>query len=193
SFLPPLLLLRPGSLRFVNWNIKGLHHPIKRCRIFSHLKALIIFLQETHLRVNEHSKLKRGWVDHIFHSEFGDRSRSAAILIRKGVPFVNESVISDTKGRFVIVIGKLCGLNVVLANVYGPNWDDPQFFYITQAINSMQTGKSPGPDGFPIEFYKVFFSQADPSFKQTFRGNSLPKETALYNDPGYHSGFTKKR
>uniref|UniRef100_A0AAY4CQ65 Reverse transcriptase domain-containing protein n=1 Tax=Denticeps clupeoides TaxID=299321 RepID=A0AAY4CQ65_9TELE len=43
----------------------------------------------------------------------------------------------------------------------------------------MQNGKSPGPDGFPIEFYKVFFSQADPSFKQTFRGNSLPKETAL--------------
>uniref|UniRef100_A0AAY4DZV8 Endonuclease/exonuclease/phosphatase domain-containing protein n=1 Tax=Denticeps clupeoides TaxID=299321 RepID=A0AAY4DZV8_9TELE len=67
-------------------------------------------------------------VDHIFHSEYGDRSRGAAILIRKGVSFVNESVISDTKGRFVIVIGKLCGFNVVLANVYGPNWDDPQFF-----------------------------------------------------------------
>uniref|UniRef100_A0AAY4CIR4 Endonuclease/exonuclease/phosphatase domain-containing protein n=1 Tax=Denticeps clupeoides TaxID=299321 RepID=A0AAY4CIR4_9TELE len=50
-----------GSLRSVRWNIKGLHHPIKRCRIFSHLKALapeILFLQETHLRVNEHSKLK---------------------------------------------------------------------------------------------------------------------------------------
>uniref|UniRef100_A0AAY4BBS2 Uncharacterized protein n=1 Tax=Denticeps clupeoides TaxID=299321 RepID=A0AAY4BBS2_9TELE len=30
----------PGSLRFVSWNIKGLHHPIKHCRIFSHLKAL---------------------------------------------------------------------------------------------------------------------------------------------------------
>uniref|UniRef100_A0AAY4BVJ8 Endonuclease/exonuclease/phosphatase domain-containing protein n=1 Tax=Denticeps clupeoides TaxID=299321 RepID=A0AAY4BVJ8_9TELE len=115
----PLKTVRLGSLRSVRWNIKGLHHPIKRCRIFSHLKALapeILFLQETHLRVNEHSKLKTGWVDHIFHSEYGDRSRGAAILIIKGVPFINESVISDTKGRFVIVIGY-------------HNWDDPQFFY----------------------------------------------------------------
>uniref|UniRef100_A0AAY4D581 Endonuclease/exonuclease/phosphatase domain-containing protein n=1 Tax=Denticeps clupeoides TaxID=299321 RepID=A0AAY4D581_9TELE len=156
-----------GSLRSVRWNIKGLHHPIKRCRIFSHLKALapeIIFLQETHLRVNEHSKLKRGWVDHIFHSEFGDRSRGAAILIRKVVPFINESVISDTKGRFVIVIGKLCGFNEVLANVYGPNWDDPQFFYRSR----LQNGKSPGPDGFPIEFYKVFSAKLTPLLNKLF-------------------------
>lgn len=30
---------------------------------------------------------------------------------------------------------------------------------ITQAIRSMQTGKTPGPDGFPIEFYKAFISK----------------------------------
>ena len=33
---------------------------------------------------------------------------------------------------------------------------------ITQAIRSMLTGKTPGPDGFPVEFYKVFISKLAP-------------------------------
>lgn len=124
----------PGSsvpIHFISWNEKGLQHPIKRSRIFAHLKTLgpeIMFLQETHLRSNEHLKLKRGWISQIYHYSYGDRSRGAAILIRKGVPFVSTKTISDTKGRYVIVLGKLFGNEVALANIYGPNWDDPQFF-----------------------------------------------------------------
>ena len=41
-----------ASLRFVSWNVKGLNGPVKRGRIFSHLKHLkteIAFLQGTHL------------------------------------------------------------------------------------------------------------------------------------------------
>ena len=33
---------------------------------------------------------------------------------------------------------------------------------ITQAITSMQNGKTPGPDGFPVEFYKAFISKLAP-------------------------------
>lgn len=112
-----------GPIHFISWNVKGLQHPIKRSRIFAHLKTLgpeIMFLQETHL--------KRGWISQIYHSSYGDRSRGAAILIRKGVPFVSTKTISDTKGRYVIVLGKLFGNEVASANIYGPNWDDPQFF-----------------------------------------------------------------
>ena len=120
-----------GSVRFISWNIKGIQHPIKRTRIFTHLKSMnpdIMYLQETHLRAGEHLKLKKGWVDQIFHSNYGDRSRGAAILIRKGVPFTPTEVISDNNGRYIIVTGKLCGSLVVLANLYGPNWDSPEFF-----------------------------------------------------------------
>uniref|UniRef100_A0AAY4CPB5 Reverse transcriptase domain-containing protein n=1 Tax=Denticeps clupeoides TaxID=299321 RepID=A0AAY4CPB5_9TELE len=39
---------------------------------------------------------------------------------------------------------------------------------ITQAINSMQNGKSPGPDGFPIEFYKVFSAKLTPLLNKLF-------------------------
>uniref|UniRef100_A0A8C9YXD9 Endonuclease/exonuclease/phosphatase domain-containing protein n=1 Tax=Sander lucioperca TaxID=283035 RepID=A0A8C9YXD9_SANLU len=45
----------------VSWNVKGLGHVIKRGRVFSHLKSLkpdVIFLQETHISVNEQRRLR---------------------------------------------------------------------------------------------------------------------------------------
>ena len=120
-----------GSIRFVSWNIKGIQHPIKRNRVFTRLKSLgsdIMYLQETHLLNDEHNKLKKGWIGQRFHSEYGVRSRGAAILIRKGVPFTPINTIPDDKDRFIIVTGKLYGNLVALVNLYGPNWDNPQFF-----------------------------------------------------------------
>lgn len=121
----------PCSTRLISWNVKGMNHPIKRTRIFTHLKSLgadIIFLQETHLLSTDCSKLQRGWVDHIFCSNYGARARGVAILIKKGTPFAASQVITDTNGRYIIITGKLHGTPVILANVYGPNWDNPQFF-----------------------------------------------------------------
>lgn len=119
-----------GSIRLISWNIKGILHPIKRSPVFAHLKSLnpeIIFLQETHLRINEQARLERGWIEQIFCSKYEDRSRGTAILIKKGIPFVPTKVISDDKGRYIIVAGKLFSSQIVLANVYGPNWDNPVF------------------------------------------------------------------
>ena len=39
-----------------------------------------------------------------------------------------STVISDPNGRFIIVTGRIGTNNLVLANVYGPNWDDENFF-----------------------------------------------------------------
>lgn len=50
-----------SGLRFVSWNVKGLNGPVKRDRVFSHLRQLkteIAFLQETHLTTTDHHKLK---------------------------------------------------------------------------------------------------------------------------------------
>lgn len=120
-----------GSTRFISWNIKGIQHPIKRNRVFTRLKSLspdIIYLQETHLRSDEYNKLKKNWIGQVFHSDYSDRSRGAAILIKRGFPFTPITTIPDNKGRFIIVTGKLYGTMVVLVNLYGPNWDNPQFF-----------------------------------------------------------------
>lgn len=118
-------------LRFLSWNVKGINNPIKRSRVFTHLKLLnsdVIYLQETHLRLNEHNKLKKQWIGQIFSSKHDVKARGTAILIRKGIPFIPLTTIADNRGRYIIVKGKLYGRQVILANVYGPNYDDPNFF-----------------------------------------------------------------
>uniref|UniRef100_A0A8C7XGJ8 Reverse transcriptase domain-containing protein n=1 Tax=Oryzias sinensis TaxID=183150 RepID=A0A8C7XGJ8_9TELE len=120
-----------GALRFVSWNVKGLNSPIKRKKVISHLKQLntkIAFLQETHLKVADHLKMRFGWVGQLYHSSFNSKARGVAVLIHKSVPFSVTEVISDPNGRYIIVSGRICGKSLTLVNVYGPNFDSEDFF-----------------------------------------------------------------
>ena len=59
------------SVRFISWNVKGLNGSVKRATVFSHLKQLkpdILLLQETHLRLEDHNRLRRNWISQIFCS-----------------------------------------------------------------------------------------------------------------------------
>lgn len=119
------------EIRFTSLNCKGLNNPIKRSKIFHHLKHLgahIIFLQETHLKSSDHLKLKKGWIGQIYNSSFSGKSRGAAILFHKSIPFIHSNTISDPNGRFIVVSGHIYNTPVVLANVYAPNYDDDCFF-----------------------------------------------------------------
>lgn len=81
---------RMGSIRFTSWNVKGLGGPIKRARVFSHLKNLntnIAFLQETHLRLCDHTRLRKPWIWQVFYSTFNIRSKGTAILLYKRFQF----------------------------------------------------------------------------------------------------------
>lgn len=103
---------------------------MKRGNILAHLKKVnadIIFLQETHLKVHDHNRLRCKWIEQIFHSTFNAGSRGTAILIKKSVPFTAAKILPDTQGRYVIVTGKLYGHLVMLVNIYAPNVDDEQF------------------------------------------------------------------
>lgn len=126
------------NLRFISWNLKGANQPIKRNKVMTHLKQLrgdIFFLQETHLCSSEANRIKRPWIEHVFHSKFPVRARGAAILIHKNVPFELSNCIEDPNGRFVIISGRLCGTPVVMACVYAPTWDDDRF--ITNFFSSL--------------------------------------------------------
>ena len=119
------------SIQLVSLNAKGLNNPVKRQKIVSYLqqlKADIAFIQETHLKMDAVSYLKRRWVGQLYHSQFNVKARGAAILIHKDIAFQAEEVIADTNGRYAIVIGQLFHLPVILVNVYAPNFDDHNFF-----------------------------------------------------------------
>lgn len=125
--------LVPGKddMKIISWNVKGLNQANKRKRVLSHLQHLgvgIAFLQETHLRNRDQSKIHKDWVGQIFHSQFNCKGRGVAILIHKKIPLIVSDTILDPNGRYVIVVGELFHLRLVLVNVYGPNFDDDHFF-----------------------------------------------------------------
>lgn len=120
-----------GEIQFTSFNCKGLNNPIKRSKVLHHVQQLgarIIFLQETHLKVSDHLKLKKSWVGQIYHSSFAGKSRGTAILLHKSVPFQLSNVTSDPNGRFIIITGQIHDTRVALVNVYAPNYDDDAFF-----------------------------------------------------------------
>lgn len=117
-------------VKIISWNCKGLNGAIKWGNILSHLKKLemdIGFLQETHLKDQDHKRLKTKWIGQVYHSNFRVKNRGAAIIIKKSIPFSASKVIADPRGRYVIVTGKLYNKLVTLASIYAPNIDDETF------------------------------------------------------------------
>lgn len=66
-----------GNTVVLSWNCRGLNHPVKKSKIFSHIskqKAQIVYLQKTHLILKDHNKLIRGGFSKVFHSKFTAKS-----------------------------------------------------------------------------------------------------------------------
>lgn len=120
-----------SDINIVSWNVRGINTPLKRGKVYAHLRTLkaeICFLQETHIKKTAAKVLRPSWASHVFQSNFSTKSRGVAILIKKQVPFVHTQTISDDRGRYLLVIGELNSVPVTLINAYGPNFDDPVFF-----------------------------------------------------------------
>ena len=110
----------------------------------SQLKTGVAFLQETHLRQSDHSRVHKSWVGQLFHSPFPAKARGVAILIDKAVSFVPSQVIADKNGRFIIVSGKLLDTFVTFANIYASNIDDVKFFqHVRPASSPVRAAQSP--------------------------------------------------
>lgn len=118
-----------GSVRFMTWNVRGLGGPIKRTRVLSCLKSAqtdIAFLQETHLCLCDHTRLRKPWDGQVFRSGFNSRLRGTAI--------------ASPNGRYIVVVGMLSQTPLILACIYAPNWDCPNFmtllFSLIPSLNS---------------------------------------------------------
>ena len=102
-------------VQLITWNTKGMNITVKRGRILAHVKKLradIAFLQETHLRSQDHVFLRRGWVGQVYHSHFQFKSRGAAILSKHVLLSVHGPFLSQ--GRYVMVEGELYDVLLIL-------------------------------------------------------------------------------
>lgn len=116
--------------RFVSWNVRGVNGTIKRAKVISHLRQRrgdIYFLQETHLKTSEISRIKRPWMSHVFHSKFSAGARELSIMISRNITFEPTKSIEDPNWHFLAVSGRLFDITVILVSAYAPVCDNDKF------------------------------------------------------------------
>lgn len=108
------------TVHFISRNDKDLNNTTKAKNLIAHL----LFFYNTNLHTSEISRIKRPWMGQFLHSRFSERARGTAFIVHRDIAFKPSTDISDSNGRYVIVLGKLQTKPVVLLSIYAPTWDD---------------------------------------------------------------------
>ena len=120
------------ALKFSTFNCRGLQDGFKRKAVFSYFHKKgddIIFLQETHSSNLNEKFWSSQWGSHCWFSNFASNSRGVGILIKSNHKISVNSVDRDPDGRFLILDIIIDGFHMILVNLYGPNKDDPDFYF----------------------------------------------------------------
>lgn len=86
-------------------------------------------------------KIKRRWRGKVFPALVNSYARGVTILVHESIPFKVNKVIKEKFGRYLIIQGNLLEEQIILANIYAPNADDPNFFQNFFLILSTLPGK----------------------------------------------------
>ena len=120
-----------GSISFLTYNVNGLREDIKRREVFHYLHTKgheIVFLQETHSTLKDEKYWSMMWGSKIWFDHGESNACGVAILIPKNSPIKIHNVIKSEMGRYIILYVIYKESKLVLANIYGPNQGDLQFF-----------------------------------------------------------------
>ena len=118
-------------ITIATFNVNGLRDDIKRKCIFKYLLDCnfhITLLQETHSTTSIEHIWRKEWPGYSTWSHGSSSSKGVAVLLNptfKG-GFINHEI--DESGRFLFSEIKIENSIFSVANVYGPNQDDPCFF-----------------------------------------------------------------
>lgn len=118
-------------VKFCTYNARGINDLNKRKQLFCLLKHKmldLIFIQESHGRDKDMKYWRSQWGGDVVYANAQSAVRGVTILMRRNLDCQIIKVEKDLHGRFLIVEVIIDGLQVVLANVYGPNIDSPSFF-----------------------------------------------------------------
>lgn len=112
-------------------NTNGLRNAQKRRKVFALLrdyKCDIVMLQETHATQEIQQLWQSEWGGNAYFSNGTSNTRGILTATRKGLNCEILQIKTDLEGRVIIVELEIDGLSLLLANIYAPNIDDPDFF-----------------------------------------------------------------
>ena len=119
------------SIKIGSMNVRGLSNSVKRMDLFSWLKSKqfsIFCLQDIHVGPKYEAAFLQDWGQEVILSSFSSESRGVAVLFMPGLDFKIQDITRDEVGNLLIVDLDLCGTQILLVVLYGPNKDQPQFY-----------------------------------------------------------------
>lgn len=120
------------SLKTLTWNIRGLNDHRKLRKVFGYLNRHNIdlaLLQETHLPIGSQILRRKNLLNYSHASGFTTRARGVLTWVNPKTNYTLSLLETDTDGRYVISRVKARGLDLIVVNSYGPNFDCPAFFH----------------------------------------------------------------
>lgn len=117
-------------------------------------------------QVDINNQFKKFYED-LYSSGAGDGPEIDSVLMNLDMPTISEA--ARGKLEQLIVVGE-----------------------IDQALKGMKSGKAPGPDGFPIEFYKKFSAKLIPILRDDFCRNAWKRDIATHHDTSHNLSFAQK-
>ena len=125
-------MIMAEQLTIFSQNCRGdLSVASKRRDLFQYVRAKkynIICLQDVHINENLESFIKAEWGYDIFFSSYTTMSRGVMILLNNNFEQKVKTVKTDKNGNYIILDIEIQGKDITLANIYGPNEDNPNFY-----------------------------------------------------------------
>lgn len=122
-------------IKLCTYNVRGINEKKKRWDIFTKLKRKkydICFIQESHCTKNQEPLWQNEWGYKAYFSSHTGNSRGVIILVNNTFKYEVHKTISDDEGRYVMLDCSISGHKFTIANIYGPNEDEPLFFELVR-------------------------------------------------------------
>lgn len=121
----------PDTIRELTRNVRGINDHRKVRKILSYLRRYgmnVALLQETHLPLDSPILRYRGFQGNIHAAGFTTHARGVLTWVNPSSSLILEPLVTDQDGRYTITKCKGKGLDLLIVNIYGPNYNNPDFF-----------------------------------------------------------------
>ena len=135
-----------SKLRICSMNVRGLGNWKKRKDVFEKLRssdAHIFLLQDVHCAAGREMIFRNSWGTDILIAPFTANARGVAILTNRTDIKFNDTII-DKGGNFIITHALIDqSFSLILASIYAPNRDRPEFFQPIERYLDEREGEIP--------------------------------------------------
>ena len=120
-----------SSLKISSYNANSIGKNPKRQQVLHYLKNKkqdIYVILDTRFDKSIETSIKNNWGGEVIFGSKDSQSRGVAIFFRRGLPFEILNKYNDETGNILSVTFKYDSKNILLAGIYGPNTDSPEFY-----------------------------------------------------------------